>query len=528
MFVFYLLFLVASNDQPLHIRHIIINNLSVFDPTHQEFRWLGFRVANRFHATTRESFIRNELLFSEGDLLQPDLLRESERNLRRYTFLTEVSIKQLRVSDREVDLLVNTEDQWTLKPSFSWGKTRATRTVTVGIEDQNFLGLGRTLGIQFDKDVEREGFSAHYADPRFLNHRMNLNLHYSNLSDGHRLNYLLNQPFYSQDSRWSYGVQGADSIHLQHFYYKGIDAASVEDVERAANFDIVRAWGERYQRDRFGVRLGYSGSQFPSSYIYDEDAAQRKEIQKNLNPEDKELFNVGLNFVRDRQQFARFYYVDNFGRTEDLPYGTLTGFSIVHSTNEAGHDFVTPSITSRFSFHHGNAQYFVAKSGVSIRREDGSWNNFYLDTSARYYNQNGPKRLGFFRSPKQTLAVNVAATWTSHMDAPFQLSLGEDEGLRGYPFREFTGQNRALLNLEYRILLPIENHFMGIAIVPFADAGYAWIPEYNFGTSIGIGMRIGFKKYGRTRVLRIDYAWPLVNGNHGSVSISAGQAFDIL
>jgi outer membrane protein assembly factor BamA len=517
-----------SPEQPLRIRHIYVNNLSVFDLQHAEFRWWGFRLTNRLHLKTRESFIRNELLLSEGDLFQADLLRESERNLRRYAFLTEVSIKPDRVSNEEVDLSVNTEDQWTTKPSFSLGKTRGARNVTIGIEEENFLGLGRTVGVRFEKDKEREGFSAKYGDPRFLNSRLKLNLGYSNLSDGHRLNYGINQPFYSQEARWSYGMQGGDTKRLQHFYYRGTDAAAVENVERFASLNLIRAWGERYKRNKVGVSLGYSQALYPSSVVYDEEAAQNEEIQKNLNPDEKELFNIGLNIVRDRQKFSKFYYLDNFGRTEDLPYGTLAGFSVVHSNNDSGLDFVTGSVSGRYSFQRANKQYFVSNALFSVRRQDEKWNNRFMDLSGHYYLQNSAPKFGIIKSPRQTIAANLSATWTADMDAPFQLSLGEDEGLRGYPFREFTGQNRALLNLEYRIFLPWENRFFGVSVVPFTDSGYVWNPEYNFGSSIGMGLRIGFKKYGRTRVLRIDYAYPLVNRKIGSISISAGQAFDVL
>jgi hypothetical protein len=517
-----------TTEQPLRIRHIYINNLGVFDLEHPEFRWFGFRVANRLHVKTQDSFIRNELLLSEGDLLLPDLVRESERNLRRYRFLTEVSIKPLRVSNDETDVYVNTEDQWTLKPSLSWGKTRGTRTLDIGIEDENFLGLGRTVGIRFEKTAEREGVSARYADPRFFNSRMRLNLQYSNLSDGHKLNYGLVQPFYSQESKWSYGLSGGDSNKLQHFYYKGTDAAALQNVERFAGLDLIRAWGERYHRNKVGLTFGYSQLLFPSTVIFDEEAASTEEIQQNLNPDEKELYNIGFNSVRDRQRFAKFQYLDNFGRTEDLPYGTLAGIAIVHSNNHSGHDFVTGSASGRYMFQKNSRQYFVSDAVFSVRREAGEWNNRIIQFSSRYYFQRGTKHFGLFRSPRQTFAANLSSTLTRDMDAPFQLSLGEDEGLRGYPFRAFTGSNRALLNFEYRVFLPWENRFFGISVVPFSDTGYLWNPEYNFGTSAGIGLRIGFKKYGRTRVLRIDYAFPLVNGSGGSVSVSAGQAFDIL
>ena len=176
------------------------------------------------------------------------------------------------------------------------------------------------------------------------------------------------------------------------------------------------------------------------------------------------------------------------------------------------------------------SRYMVGYAGFLVRREAGEWNNWVSEFLFRYYHQRSSPFPAFSERSKHTFAMNFSTILTADMDAPFQLSLGEDEGLRGYAFREFTGQNRSLLNLEYRMLVPWQHRLVGVSIVPFVDSGYVWNPNYQFGTSVGIGLRIGFKKYGRTRVVRIEYAYPLVenNGKGGSFSISTGQAFEVL
>ncbi len=520
----------AQTEAPVKIRNVTITNLGVFDPKHEEFRWWIFRFLNRTHVKTRPSFIRNELLLKEGDILLPDLVRESERNLRRYRFLTDVSVKAVRVNDRESDLHVSTEDQWTTLPSFSWGKTRGARTFDAGIAEENFLGLGRRVGVLYEDGPERSGFSAMYGDPRFLNTRMRFNFRLSDFSDGHRLSFGLAQPFHTQESRWSYGAHAEEWTRLQHFYYRGIDAAALESIQKDTSFQLSHAWGARYQRNRAGVLFGYFESLFPSTVILDPEAAEQPEIQDNLDPDERRLFNIGLNIDRDRQRFSKFYYVDNFGRTEDLPYGTLSGLSIVRSNNGKGPDYVTGAVHGRYATRIEDRLYFASGATFSVRRQSGEWNNQITDLFARYYLQSGPKNLWLFHSRLQTLAAGLSATLTSDMDAPFQLSLGEDEGLRGYQFKDFTGLNRILLNVEYRIMTPWENRLVGIGIVPFWDAGYVWNPDSHWGTSVGLGLRIGFKKYGRTRVIRIDYAFPLVNTQNksGSLSISTGHVFNIL
>jgi hypothetical protein len=70
--------------------------------------------------------------------LLPDALRESERNLRRYSFLTDVSVGSQIVNAHEVDIHVNTEDQWTTKPNISWNRVRGSRTLDIGIEEEIF------------------------------------------------------------------------------------------------------------------------------------------------------------------------------------------------------------------------------------------------------------------------------------------------------------------------------------------------------------------------------------------------------
>src|SRR5436190_278654 len=69
------------------IATIRIDREDVFDLDNPDERHLPFIWADRLHVETREYVIRRELLFQEGDPADPDVLYESERNLRRLVFL---------------------------------------------------------------------------------------------------------------------------------------------------------------------------------------------------------------------------------------------------------------------------------------------------------------------------------------------------------------------------------------------------------------------------------------------------------
>jgi outer membrane protein assembly factor BamA len=115
-------------------------------------------------------------------------------------------------------------------------------------------------------------------------------------------------------------------------------------------------------------------------------------------------------------------------------------------------------------------------------------------------------------------------------DLPIELTLGEDNGLRGYPAREFSGTRRLRFNLEDRIDTGLEVRTVRFGLVPFFDA--AWIGDEGWGSplaSVGVGLRIGSPEIFGRGVLRFDLAFPLteVGGESfdPSLSIALGQVF---
>jgi outer membrane protein assembly factor BamA len=514
----------------LVVREIHIRNLDVFDPYHEEFRSWPFRFLNRFHAKTRTSVIRRELLFQEGDLLDQDLLDESERNLRSFSFLTDVSVEAIPVNESEADVIVHTEDQWTTNPKISFGQSGSDRTLDFGIEESNFLGLGKLVSMQYSQDPEREGFMGRYVDSRMLNTRLHLDARFSTLSDGYSHLLALQRPFYSQDSRWSFAVVMDQSKRDENLYYQGINAAAVESTTQIAALSITQAWGERYRRNFLGLNFSYEESLYPTVKILDSDAAEQEEIQRNLNPEEKRTVSTAAVLQVHREEFTRAYYLDHFGKTEDLPYGSRTEFAAGYARNQLGSDFISLAWSGRWAIYRLESDYFITQAQATVRRQGGEWNNWIANFSSRYYHQKKNMNLGFFRATHYTFALNFSGTFTGELDIPYQVSLGGNDGLRGYDYKALTGEHRLLVNMEHRFFTPWDNRFAGIGIVPFVDAGTVWgADSYQYGISAGIGLRIAFKKYGRTKLIRIDYAYPLVNRNgSGSISISSGHMFNVM
>jgi hypothetical protein len=136
---------------------------------------------------------------------------------------------------------------------------------------------------------------------------------------------------------------------------------------------------------------------------------------------------------------------------------------------------------------------------------------------------------------RQTLCASLTYDFAGDtQDLVPQLTLGEDNGLRGYPAREFAGSRFTRLNLEDRIDTGIEVLSIHLGLVAFCDVGWVHGPQQGLSMddairSVGFGLRLGSSNLFGKGVGRLDVAWPLdeVGGNDYGVSVSfaVGQVF---
>jgi len=134
----------ASGDEQRRIREIHIEIAPIYpEDDAAESAWGGF--ANRYHILTRESVVRRELLFKEGDVLDEDLLAASERSLRSFKFLNKAQVSFLPVDDQTVDIGVRTEDAWSLEPGVKFKGGGGLTNVSAHLIESNLLGYGKNV-----------------------------------------------------------------------------------------------------------------------------------------------------------------------------------------------------------------------------------------------------------------------------------------------------------------------------------------------------------------------------------------------
>ena len=175
----------------------------------------------------------------------------------------------------------------------------------------------------------------------------------------------------------------------------------------------------------------------------------------------------------------------------------------------------------------GLHNYFSTNLESTLRLGESNLSFWSLGIDLAWYNT-------FFN--QQTLAVSLKYNTAGEDDSelPVEQTLGENNGLRGYPTREFNGQQSVLLNLENRIRTPINIASFTLGLIGFMDVG--WVNNRSQGlqdphASLGIGLRIGSRPILGRGVVRLDVAYPLdddpVRDYQPTVSFAVGQVFGI-
>jgi outer membrane protein assembly factor BamA len=471
-----------------------------------------YHFADQLHVRTKQSTIRAQLLFHSGDRYKGRLLAETERNLRALGYLYDARVVPVKYTEGKVTIRVITKDVWTLSPGVSFSRTGGANSSGVNFADSNFLGLGKSFGIDHSSNVDRSTNGITYGDPNVLGSRWTLATAYVNASDGAHRTFALAQPFYSLDAHWTATVKAIQFDRSVSRYNLGdiVDQFKREEryyeVSGGLSSGLVEGWtrrvygGMRYDQNRF---TQVPGTSTPAAIF----------------PPNRTLSYPFIAAEMVQDDFRKVGDQNQIGRTEDLYFGTRLYVEIGYSATAFGasqNDLLFTTSAAKGYQLSELTQLFLAGT-VNSRLESGSIRNLFADATATYY---------WRWQPDDLLFVFFSGTTTHALDPDSQLLIGGDTGLRGYPLRYESGTSRGLLTIEQRFYTdwyPFRLARFGAAI--FGDVGRTWgrgvIGNSDPGTlkDLGCGMRFGNTRSGLGNVLHIDLAFPL----NGDRSISKVQ-----
>ncbi len=497
----------------LPIVAITFDRFDIFDTADPKTDAWFYRWANALHIVSKEDFLRSMLLFKEGDPYSASAAAESARILRSLGIVNPVIITAKRV-EGGVEVMVETHDRWSLRLGGQGGVSGSRSSFGFDIEENNLLGWGKSLGVEYESDNERDGWSYRYFDPNVFNTRWRLNLVHADLSDGSRDEVIVDRPFYSLATRWTWGVAAGQEDLEEHLY-----SESESVVSGYRNSEVVRIWGgARLPGNSHITRRVVAGWEHRqdvySNWRWENDGAPYPA------PEDLLIEGPSLAY---QQISDNFVVVEGFRAwtvQEDVAMGPNFAASTVFSTPATGGD--QRRLLFDVSAHAARQRgrwLVLADAWLTGRHEDTGFRDLVAGI------QLGAAQLG-----RKGLQLRFLAETSRQLDRDRQLTLGADLGLRGWDPDYFDGTGRALLNIQWRKLIK-EDVFglFSFGVVVFGDAGATWDPRVGPDTDgirldAGVGLLFDLSHLSRTNLLRADVAFP-DDGSGPTITISTSTIF---
>lgn len=486
------------------VHDIQLDLRDIFDPEVPGENNALFRLANRLHAKTRPVVIERQLLVRSGDVYSRRLLDESERLLRKDSYLYEVRICPVRFAENRVDLEVLTRDVWTLKLGVGLGRSGGRNTNRLQIADDNLLGTGKDLTIERLSLIDRTSLLTRYVDPNVLGSRFQAGASYAKNSDGRRGELFVGRPFYALDARWAASLDAYDDSREDTLYTLGHVTNRFHHLVR-----FLEGFGGWSRGLVDGQALRWT-----AGYTYQSDAfAAPLHGSSRFLPPDRTLSFPWIGIELSDDAYLKGKDLDQIYRVEDVALGAQAQARLGYSTPAFGattRALVLSGSATR-GFQLGGRQTLLLATDLSGRLEGSHTKNLLWDGGVRYYVRDFGRH-EFFATFELTAA--------HELDAENQLLLGGDNGLRGYPLRYQAGDRRLLLTLEQRFFTdwyPWRLFRVGAAV--FGDVGHVWVagkPDrgQDLGTlrDLGFGLRISPSRTGLANVIHLDVAFPLDGG----------------
>jgi hypothetical protein len=473
-------FMPYAGKRLAHIRYKQVDVLagSVWDTTLISTSLVS-NTLNALHVKTKDNIIADNLLFQEGDTLQPLNLADTERILRSLPSIEDAKIYVIPSSQdtNDVSLLVVTKD------IFSWGlglTLMSAEKYRLRVINRNVLGWGAELKYALLYDHVSNPPVAHDFQYYVYNIEGSFisgtfNYIYSQKSQVLGLSF--RRTFISPEIKYIGSLDLCRNRDLMTFTNDGISSS---EYVKSFNQDLwvgrVLLLGKLTERNnlilsgRFN-RIAYDGRPDIAgvqTYLYNNSLLLGR------------LSLAHINYFKSRMIYS-------FGRTEDVPFGFLVQGTCGYERSELanryyfGSDFSWANQLSNLGYLGFSAEFGIFKHLQNF--EQGVLNVRLLYLS-RLINLN----------PFHMRQI-IKLFFTNGINRSTVESLNLKDKLTGWSATEPTGKSNLIVNLENETFTPW--YFYGFRFAFFAYADFALLSRRAFITSptafysqVGLGCRL--------------------------------------
>jgi outer membrane protein insertion porin family len=186
---------------------------------------------------TADNVLRREMRQMEAGLFSLSDLDESKRRLNNLGYLKDVhpELKPVPGQPDKVDLQYHVTEQSSAAASLQFGYSDLEGFIYgASINDRNFMGSGKTVGVQFNRSHYSQTYNLHYFNPYYTKNNISLatNIYYQKT----KLYNLDNASDYAMDNAgtsFTYGIPVSEHSRINLGY--GYEHARVLSGSKAAN-----------------------------------------------------------------------------------------------------------------------------------------------------------------------------------------------------------------------------------------------------------------------------------------------------
>ena len=461
----------------IYIKRLSVFGQTVYDTLRQPANWIE-RVGGRLHTNTREHVIRNSyLLFQQGDILDPMVLRDNERLLRSTSIFHDARILVLpRPNSRQfVDVYVITQDVWSLLPNGGFG---GFSNFSVGFDQLNFRGLGHQLFVQFaysgNDPRQKTEYQARYKIPFIGKTFLTAEANMLYLRDLKQVSAKLYRPFLTPDTKYAGSIElnhtelnnrlitRNDSVILVPLSY------NYSDFWIGRSFRLFYRQNDTEEKGRSRLIVALRNTNYTYSRRPDVTADTNQIYQDSRTT----LFSVGFS----RRKYVRDVLIYGFGRTEDVPIGESVAAIVGFDNAQLGERLYTGLNFSQGKYlRHFGYMYGLLSLGGYIRAHRVEQGVFSLESN--YFSPLMKTKWGNMRHFFNTRYTTGIGRFTNEY-----ISLGgTNNGLNtdgiGINSDALRGTKRWFINYENVLFSRLNLIGFRVAFVAFVNLGLTSFPE---------------------------------------------------
>ena len=473
------------------IRNIALNKLNVFGPSiskpKNKARTTIGKYANNMHVITRDGVIIDHLLFKTGDVVDPYIMADNERLLRSLPYIEDAKIvvKRITVISDSVDIEVITKDNLSLGFDIDLSKNP---NISGNIWDNNIFGSGQEFDNYFYKNpsqMPQSGIESMYKIRNIGGSFVNCQIGYKALgAEGYSINF--SRDFFTQQTKYA----GDLRFERNNTYAATIDSSNKLLKWVPLNIENSSFWlGRAFKIPTLNLLITNINNIIFSGGIFNYKFTSRPVIGPDFlySFQDKTYYLGNISF--SSQGYFKTNLVYNYGKTEDIPFGTLFSYTHGYEKNEYGHRIYDGASISMGNFidNMGYLYWNIAYGGFSKKKvlEQG-----VLKVNASYFTN-----LMVIQSIKTRYFINANYVRGYNFFKDELLNINNLSGIRGFYSDSARGTHKFTINFESVIFTPV--NIVGFRFCPFVFADFAWIgytmkPIFSntMYSGLGFGVRI--------------------------------------